>query len=96
MNTTAVLTEALTHKQRLVFDQLVLGKNNKEIATAVDATEKTVKQHITAILKKFGCDSRCRLVARHYRGELQENIDLFKLPESRKKALPAPVFGPPE
>ncbi len=62
----AVLTEA----QQLVFDQLVLGKTNREIGVAIGSTEKTVKCHITEILKKFGCDSRCRVVAKHYRREL--------------------------
>lgn len=63
-------TAVLTAAQRLVFDQLLLGNNNREIAAAIGCAEKTVKQHITAILQTFGCDSRCRVVAKHYRGEL--------------------------
>lgn len=60
-------TDALTARQRRVFDQLVLGKTNLEIAQAVCLTEKTVKGYVTKILKTFGCDSRSRLIARHYR-----------------------------
>jgi DNA-binding NarL/FixJ family response regulator len=62
-------TDSLTASQRRVFDQLILGKTNLEIAKAVFLAEKSVKGHVTAILKAFNCDSRSRLIARHYRGQ---------------------------
>ena len=60
---------ALTVCQRAVFDQLVQGKSNRDISAVVRKTEKTVKAHVTAIFKHFGCASRAELIARHYRGE---------------------------
>jgi DNA-binding NarL/FixJ family response regulator len=62
--------ELLTDAQRIVFSYLVKGMNNKEIATQTGRTIGVVKTRMTAILKFFNCDSRCRLVAKHYRGEL--------------------------
>lgn len=59
-------TDSLTDTQRRVFALLVLGKSNLEIATAVNLAEKSVKTHVTAILKTFGCESRAKVIARHY------------------------------
>lgn len=53
-----------------MFDQLIEGKSNEEIARALNLEVKTIKSHITPILKRFDCDTRSRLIARHYRGEL--------------------------
>jgi DNA-binding NarL/FixJ family response regulator len=61
-----VNTDSLTDTQRRVFDHLVLGKSNKEIASAVSLAEASVKGHITAIMTKFNCKSRCKVIARHY------------------------------
>ena len=58
----------LTKRQRQVFDQLIEGKSNEEIAVALDCAVKTVKTHITPILQIFGCDSRCKLIVKHYKG----------------------------
>ena len=73
MNEHSTVTAAtLNNGQQRVFDLLVKGLNNKEIASATGCTLGTVKTHLTAIFKFFNCDSRCRLVAKHYRGELHE------------------------
>lgn len=56
----------LTESQQLVFDQLILGKSNRQIGAATGTSEKTVKQHITHILKKFGCETSREVIARHY------------------------------
>lgn len=60
----------LTAAQRTAFSHLIEGKSNKEIADAMGCSVSTLKTHLTAVLKFFNCDSRCRLVAKHYRGEL--------------------------
>lgn len=59
-------TDALTDSQRQVFDQLVQGKTNMAIATALGRAEATVKAHVTAIFKKLGCTNRGELIARHH------------------------------
>lgn len=60
----------LTEAQRAVFERLILGETNRQIGVALGTAEKTVKQHITVIMRKFGCDNRCKVMAKHYRGEL--------------------------
>lgn len=62
--------ELLNDAQRIVFGHLVKGMTNKEIAAETGHSISTVKTHLTAIFKFFNCDNRCRLVAKHYRGEL--------------------------
>lgn len=63
-------TSVLTAAQHTAFTHLIEGKSNKEIAEAMGCSVSTLKAHLTAVMKFFKCDSRCRLVARHYRGEL--------------------------
>lgn len=58
--------------QKLVADLLLQGMSNKEIADKLCVCEKTVKFHVTAILKLVGVDSRHRYIARHY-------MDLLKI-----------------
>lgn len=60
--------DALTDKQRKVYDQLVLGRTNAAIARAVYLSEKTVKAYVTVIFKQLGCTTRSEVIARHYRG----------------------------
>lgn len=59
-------TDTLTLKEREVFAELVQGKSNVEIALEMELSEKTIKQHLTAIFKKLECTSRAQLIARHY------------------------------
>lgn len=59
-------TDALTDLQRRVFDLVIQGHSNGEIAKAVYRSVGSVKTSMTAILKHFACDSRARLIARHY------------------------------
>jgi DNA-binding NarL/FixJ family response regulator len=48
------LSEPLSHREREVLRQLAGGKSNKEIASALDLAEGTVKNHMTNILAKLG------------------------------------------
>lgn len=63
-------TVRLTRCQRQVFDLIVLGKSNRDIAADMGRAEKSVKSHVTALLKRFACGNRCELIVRHYRGML--------------------------
>lgn len=60
--------DVLTTRERAVFDRLVLGEANGEIATAVKCSEGTVKTHITNIFSKLGATTRAKLIANYYRG----------------------------
>lgn len=64
------MTVRLTKRQRQVFNQLIEGKSNEEIAARLGVHVKTVKAHITPILGRYGCETRCKLIVRHYKGQL--------------------------
>ena len=58
--------DALTARERQVFDQLVLGKTNAQIAAVVKMSEKSVKGHLTQIFRKTRATHRAQVVARYY------------------------------
>jgi DNA-binding NarL/FixJ family response regulator len=51
-------TEELTPRELDVLEQIVRGCSNKEIATALDISEATVKTHINSLLGKLGVTDR--------------------------------------
>lgn len=54
----------LSARELMVAGQVAHGASNREIAEALDITERTVKAHITAILKKLGVRDRVQLALR--------------------------------
>lgn len=48
----------LTSREVMVVGQIIQGKSNRDIADALFISEKTVKTHITNILKKTGAKNR--------------------------------------
>ena len=50
--------EALTDRETEVLRLLARGKANKQIASALFVEEKTVKAHVSSILRKLGVHSR--------------------------------------
>jgi|ERR1035437_3880340 DNA-binding NarL/FixJ family response regulator len=49
---------ALSERELAILRLLVLGKTNKEIATALEIGEKTVKTHMSSIMPKLNVQSR--------------------------------------
>lgn len=49
---------ALTDREREILDHIAEGMSNKQVARALDLQEKTVKHHMTNILKKLGVRNR--------------------------------------
>jgi DNA-binding NarL/FixJ family response regulator len=49
---------SLTPREQDVLREITLGKSNKEIATDLYITEKTVKTHVSSILSKLGLHDR--------------------------------------
>jgi DNA-binding NarL/FixJ family response regulator len=49
---------ALTHREREVLQQLILGSTNKEIAQSLGVSFETVKEHVQHILSKIGVIDR--------------------------------------
>lgn len=54
--------EALSEKEREVLVLLCKGNSNRDIGASLFITEKTVKSHITAILRKLGVKDRTQAV----------------------------------
>ena len=52
---------ALTSRELMVAEQVAKGASNREIAEALDITERTVKAHLSAIFEKLGVRDRVQL-----------------------------------
>ncbi len=48
----------LTNRENQVFSLLVNNKTTREIATLLDISEKTVRNHISNVIQKLGCKGR--------------------------------------
>ena len=59
----------LSNRERDVLRLLIAGKSNKEIASALNIAERTVKFHVTSIFNKLGAENRAQAVTiAHERG----------------------------
>ena len=56
----------VTPRQAEVLGLLALGQANKTIASALGCAGGTVEIHVTDLLRKSGCQSRCELVSRFW------------------------------
>lgn len=54
--------QELTQREGEVVAQVIQGKSNKEIAQALDITERTVKAHLQSVFQKFSVKDRLALV----------------------------------
>ena len=54
--------KALTHREREVFDRVIAGKMNKQIAAELGTAEKTVKVHRARVMDKMHARSLAELV----------------------------------
>lgn len=50
--------DTLTHREKEVLKEITKGKSNKEIASSLYITEKTVKTHVSNILSKLNLQDR--------------------------------------
>lgn len=60
----------LTKREKEVFDLLVLNKSTQEIASNLNISEKTVRNHISNVMQKLGVKGRASAV-----------VELLKLKE---------------
>jgi DNA-binding NarL/FixJ family response regulator len=57
---------ALSRRERYVLTSILNGLTNKEIASELSISERTVKFHVSHLLQKLGANRRGDLIAKHY------------------------------
>jgi DNA-binding NarL/FixJ family response regulator len=62
---------ALTPRRARVFELVVRGLSNKEIAKELGCADNTVEWHVTQILRQAGLQGRLQLVASYWSGALR-------------------------
>ena len=70
----------VTHKQLTVLRFLMDGLTNEDIGLEMHLSEKTIKAHITAILKRYGQPSRAALIVLFtslYINHLEQSIKML-------------------
>jgi DNA-binding NarL/FixJ family response regulator len=60
----AEASDDLTPREREVLRHVALGQSNKNIATALDIGEETVKTHVRRVLAKLGAENRAQAAVR--------------------------------
>jgi DNA-binding CsgD family transcriptional regulator len=86
---------SLSPRQKEILHSILCNHANKEIASKLNITVRTVKFHISTLLSKFGADTRSEL-ARRASGFLRTTMhveDGFQKqsPGTRREDLPIPV-----
>lgn len=56
--------DELTTREREIYELLLAGRSNKVVATSLAISERTVENHVSSILGKFGVTSRAELIAK--------------------------------
>ena len=56
------LRDSLTPRESQVFERVVIGRLNKQIAAELGTTEKTIKVHRGQVMRKMQADSLAHLV----------------------------------
>lgn len=70
---TADSVDPLTDRELEVLTELALGRSNREIAKAFGVSEKTVKTHVSAILRKLGVQDRTQAALHALRTGMVDN-----------------------
>ena len=60
----------ITGREREVFRLIILGEDNKSIASSLKISEKTVKNHTASIIQKLGVKNRTHSIAQVVQGDL--------------------------
>ena len=48
----------LTKREKEIFELLIKNKSTKDISTTLKISEKTVRNHISNVIQKLGCNNR--------------------------------------
>jgi DNA-binding CsgD family transcriptional regulator len=70
----------LTARERTVAEHVGRGLSNREVATELGITPKTVEHHLSRVYAKLGVTSRAQLAGRALDGERDEDGDAHRRP----------------
>ena len=76
------ILSTLTHREREILFWLSLGNTNKEISSMMILSEKTVKNHVSHILKKLGVTDRTKAAACAWKSGLSLIPEEFFMPDT--------------
>jgi FixJ family two-component response regulator len=74
LDTIRVHIAALTPREHEVFELVIRGKTNKEVANALGATERTIKAHRHRVMEKMQVQSLAELVSLAERAGVLDGI----------------------
>lgn len=56
------MNQILTTREKEIFDELIRGKNSKEIAEDFYISDKTVRNHISNVMQKLEVNTRYQAI----------------------------------
>ncbi len=56
------MNQILTTREKEIFDELIKGKNSKEIAEDFYISDKTVRNHISNVMQKLEVNTRYQAI----------------------------------
>lgn len=56
------MNQILTPREKEIFDELIAGKNSKEIADYFYISDKTVRNHISNVMQKLEVNTRYQAI----------------------------------
>ena len=71
----------LTNREKEIFDLLIQNKSTKEIASKLDISEKTVRNHISNVIQKLDVKGRSQAI-----------LELIKMKEITNSYYQMPVI----
>jgi DNA-binding NarL/FixJ family response regulator len=77
---------ALTRRQRQVLELLSVGADNLKIAATLDLSERAVKAHVSALLRRFAAENRTELAVMGARAGLQVTPPVSELREAAARS----------
>lgn len=64
----------LSHREMKILSEVALGKTNNQIAEALNLSEKTVRNHVSAILAKLGLTNRIEAATYAVRHNIEQHL----------------------
>lgn len=70
----AAAFRGLSHREMIILAEVALGKSNNQIADTLTLSEKTVRNHVSAILAKLGVSNRIEAATYAVRHNIERHL----------------------